>query len=54
MQYPNFKTWTRNLVTHKIFHAITGWENSYRDEDIENALKQAFEQGVALGKQTVS
>ena len=51
---PNFKTWVRNLATHKIFHGTTGWENSYRDEDIEEALKQAFEQGVALGRRSVS
>ena len=54
MKMPNFKTWVRNLATHKIFHGTTGWENSYRDEDIEEALKQAFEQGVALGRRSVS
>ncbi len=46
---PNFQEWAANLIAFYLDDAIEGKLTVYRSHKIEAALKQAFEQGQALG-----
>lgn len=47
---PNFYEWSHNIKQTKIHNGLLGYVSVYDPKDVEEALKSAFEQGLALGK----